>query len=167
MTESETQSTDVQTEGPANQVVLAQQRNELAELRNQLAQQRNDLAQERTDLAAIRTRQAAERTLMAWIRTAIAMIGFGFSMYKFFEYFTALPDVGREYHAHAPRNLGLAFIALGTVALIAAVAEHVATMRRLADGGRMRISLVIIVAVLIALMGIFAFVGVLSNTGPF
>ena len=44
------------------------------------------LAEERTDLALQRTVIAAERTLMAWIRTALSMIGFGFSIYKFFQY---------------------------------------------------------------------------------
>jgi len=44
------------------------------------------LAEERTDLALLRTLNAAERTLMAWIRTAISMIGFGFTIYKFFQY---------------------------------------------------------------------------------
>src|SRR5712675_638356 len=44
------------------------------------------LAEERTDLALQRTIIAAERTLMAWIRTALSMIGFGFSIYKFFQY---------------------------------------------------------------------------------
>ena len=44
------------------------------------------LAEERTDLALKRTSTAGERTLMAWIRTALSMIGFGFSIYKFFQY---------------------------------------------------------------------------------
>ena len=45
------------------------------------------LAEERTNLALRRTLIAADRTLMAWIRTALSMIGFGFSIYKFFQYF--------------------------------------------------------------------------------
>ena len=44
------------------------------------------LAEERTNLAVERSVMAAERTLMAWIRTAISMIGFGFTIYKFFQY---------------------------------------------------------------------------------
>jgi len=44
------------------------------------------LAEERTDLALRRSLMAGERTLMAWIRTALSMIGFGFSIYKFFQY---------------------------------------------------------------------------------
>ena len=44
------------------------------------------LAEERTDLALQRSLMAGERTLMAWIRTALSMIGFGFSIYKFFQY---------------------------------------------------------------------------------
>src|ERR1700679_1367281 len=44
------------------------------------------LAEKRTDLAMQRTSMAAERSLMAWVRTSLSMIGFGFSIYKFFQY---------------------------------------------------------------------------------
>jgi uncharacterized membrane protein YidH (DUF202 family) len=128
---------------------------------------RVSLAETRTDLAAMRTRYAAERTLMAWIRTAISMIGFGFSIYKFFQYLVVLPDVSKRYHAQAPRNLGLALIALGTLALAAAIIEHVGLIRGLSDNCRVRISLVLIVAVLMVFVGLLAFIGILTKTGPF
>src|SRR5712672_4585649 len=82
------------------------------------------LAEERTDLALQRTIIAAERSLMAWIRTSLSMIGFGFSIYKFFQY---LPDelaAGNIRRPQAPRNLGLTLIALGTIALAAATWQH-------------------------------------------
>ena len=125
------------------------------------------LAEKRTVLAADRTRYAAERTLMAWIRTSISMVGFGFSIYKFFQYFAALPGVSKEFHGRAPRNLGLALIALGTLALAAAVVEHVGLMRRLSEDGRVRISLVLTVAVLMVFVGLLAFLGALVKGGPF
>lgn len=128
---------------------------------------RVSLAEQRTVLAAERTRFAAERSLMAWIRTSISMVAFGFSIYKFFEYFAALPGISREFHARAPRNLGLALIALGTVALAAAVVEHVGLMRRLSAHHRVRVSLVLVVAVLIVFFGLLAFLGVLLGVGPF
>ena len=53
---------------------------------NQAKDRGTILAEERTDLAYQRTIIAAERTLMAWIRTALSMIGFGFTIYKFFQY---------------------------------------------------------------------------------
>ena len=82
------------------------------------------LAEERTDLAVQRTMIASERTLMAWIRTALSMIGFGFSIYKFFQYQAEEIAAGNIRRPQAPRNLGLTLIALGTVALAAAAWQH-------------------------------------------
>lgn len=141
--------------------------NELAQQRNEMALYRNDLAQQRTDLALIRTVTSAERTLMAWIRTSLAMIGFGFSIYKFFEYFAALPDVGKQFRAHAPRNLGLAFITLGTIILAGALVEHMGLMKRLSGYGAVRFPYVVIVAALVIFLGLLTFLGVLTQTGPF
>src|SRR5215472_15116538 len=81
------------------------------------------LAEERTDLAMTRTIIAAERTLMAWIRTSISMIGFGFSIYKFFQYLPEDLAKGNIAHPNAPRNLGLSLIGLGTLALAAAALQ--------------------------------------------
>src|ERR1700749_4703244 len=82
------------------------------------------LAEERTDLARERPIAAAERTLMAWIRTALSMIGFGFSIYKFFQYLPEEIATGNIQRPQAPRNLGLSLIALGTLALVAAAWQH-------------------------------------------
>ncbi len=82
------------------------------------------LAEERTDLALQRTIIAAERTLMAWIRTALSMIGFGFSIYKFFQYLPEEIATGNIQRPQAPRNLGMSLIALGTLALSAAAWQH-------------------------------------------
>jgi putative membrane protein len=70
------------------------------------------LAEERTNLALRRTLIAAERTLMAWIRTALSMIGFGFSIYKFFQYMPEEVASGTVRRPQAPRNFGLSLIAL-------------------------------------------------------
>src|SRR5271155_5504468 len=82
------------------------------------------LSQERTDLAIQRTRMAADRSLMAWIRTALSMIGFGFTIYKFFQYMPEELAAGNIRRPQAPRNLALTLIALGTLALVAAVWQH-------------------------------------------
>src|SRR5271156_4673324 len=82
------------------------------------------LAEQRTDLGLQRTVMAAERTLMAWIRTSISMIGFGFSIYKFFQYLPEEIAAGNIKRPQAPRNLGLTLIALGTLALMAAAWQH-------------------------------------------
>ena len=70
-----------------------------------------------TDILAIdRTRMAAERSLMAWVRTALSMITFGFTFYKFMQF---LQEQSKEPLArpHAPRNLAIALIGIGTFAL--------------------------------------------------
>src|SRR4029077_3667504 len=75
------------------------------------------LAEARTDLALQRTMIAAERTLMAWIGPSLSMIGFGFSIYKFFQYLPEEIAAGNIRRPQAPRNLGMSLIALGTLAL--------------------------------------------------
>jgi uncharacterized membrane protein YidH (DUF202 family) len=82
------------------------------------------LAEERTNLALQRTIIASERTLMAWIRTAISMIGFGFTIYKFFQYQAEEIAAGNIRRPQAPRNLGMSLIALGTLGLTAAAWQH-------------------------------------------
>src|ERR1700749_4671391 len=82
------------------------------------------LAEERTDLARERPIAAAERTLMAWIRTALSMIGFGFTIYKFFQYLPEEIAAGNIRRPQAPRNLGLSLIALGTLGLAAPILQH-------------------------------------------
>ena len=61
---------------------------------------------------------------MAWIRTSLSMIGFGFTIYKFFQYLPEEIANGSVRRPHAPRNLGLTLIALGTLALVAATWQH-------------------------------------------
>src|SRR5580704_10609832 len=82
------------------------------------------LAEKRTELAEQRTSMAAERSLMAWIRTSLSMIGFGFSIYKFFQYLPEELATGNIRRPQAPRNLGLTLIALGNMALVAATWQH-------------------------------------------
>lgn len=128
----------------------------------------DQLAQERTDLALKRTVIAADRTLMAWIRTSISMIGFGFSIYKFFEYLRQAEGFYSTVRAQAPRHLGLALIGLGTIALVVAVYQYWHFLKKIGAAERVSIwSLSAIVAILLALIGVFAFINVLLRTGPF
>jgi uncharacterized membrane protein YidH (DUF202 family) len=89
------------------------------------------LATKRTDLALHRTMFASDRTLMAWIRTALSMIGFGFSIYKFFQYLPEEIATGNIQRPQAPRNLGLTLIALGTLGLAAAAWQHLNFLREM------------------------------------
>ena len=73
------------------------------------------LSWQRSDLANL-------RTLLAWTRTAVAMIGFGFTIYNFYRgFFERLVTEGR---ADAARNLGLALVAAGTLAMAVGVVNY-------------------------------------------
>lgn len=124
------------------------------------------LAEKRTDFALQRTIIAADRTLMAWIRTSISMIGFGFTIYKFFEYLRQGERLaGRP---NAPRNLGLALIGLGTLALLGAIWQNRQFLKRVGVTDRAQMwSTTALVAILMALIGVLAFAGVLAGSGPF
>ncbi len=126
------------------------------------------LAEERTDLGVQRTLMAAERTLMAWIRTSISMIGFGFSIYKFFQYLPEEIAAGNIQRPQAPRNLGLTLIGLGTLALAAAALQHRIFLREIGAGStRHAWSISFTVAILVILIGLITFYGVLLRHGPF
>jgi putative membrane protein len=124
------------------------------------------LAEERTHLACKRTLIAAERTLMAWIRTALSMIGFGFSIYKFFQYLPEEIATGNIRRPQAPRNLGLSLIALGTLALSAAAWQHRNFLKEMSQTRRTW-SLSFVVALVVILIGFITFYGVLLRHGPF
>ena len=126
------------------------------------------LAEERTDLALQRTIIASDRTLMAWIRTALSMIGFGFTIYKFFQYLPEEIASGNIKRPQAPRNFGLSLIALGTLALIGAALQHRNLLKRIgASRSQQAFSVSLVVAVAVILIGIAAFYGVLLRHGPF
>lgn len=126
------------------------------------------LAEERTDLALQRTIIAAERTLMAWIRTSLSMIGFGFSIYKFFQYQAEEIAAGNIARPHAPRNLGLSLIALGTLALAAATWQHRKFLKAIGASEKQNmVSISVVVAMVVILIGLVAFYGVLLREGPF
>jgi putative membrane protein len=125
----------------------------------------NSVQKNSDELAMDRTVLAAERTLMAWIRTAFSMIGFGFTIYNFLKSFQGTPGV--HVSKHGPRNFGMALIALGTASLIVATFQHIGYVKQL---GRKRgdvWSLATMVAILITLIGILAFLSVLLREGPF
>jgi putative membrane protein len=61
---------------------------------------------------------------MAWVRTAAAMIGFGFTIFQFFDRFNQMQSVAPPRHPMAPRMISLALIGIGTFALIAAIIEY-------------------------------------------
>ena len=117
------------------------------------------------ELARERSREAADRTLMAWIRTTLSLIGFGFGIANFRD---ILLDAGLvrqppEY-VSAALVFGLSFISLGVLGLLAAVIQHWNILQHLKQddfkytGFR---PLVFIMAILLMIIGLFAFVAVI------
>jgi putative membrane protein len=117
------------------------------------------------ELAKERNRAAAERTLMAWIRTALSLISFGFGIDSI------VRVIQRSQSNINPVGfsaiVGLAFIALGTYAIIVAAFEHhkeLGYIQRSEDYVyRTRRSLALIVAIGLVCIGVAAFVSILFN----
>jgi putative membrane protein len=117
------------------------------------------------ELARERSRQAADRTLMAWIRTALSLIGFGFGIANFRAILlnAGLVSNPRE-HANVALVFGLSFIALGILGLVVATLQHWNILQHIKKndfeytGFR---PLVFIIAILLIIIGLFAFVAVI------
>jgi putative membrane protein len=117
------------------------------------------------ELARERSREAADRTLMAWIRTALSLIGFGFAIAK---YRDILLEAGlvRTPKEHLTTTLffGLSFIALGVLGLLAATIQHWRILQHIKHDDIQYAGfrpLVLIMAILLLLIGAFAFIAVL------
>lgn len=136
-----------------------------------------ELSSRRTGMSFQRTRMSADRTLMSVIRTSLSLIGFGFTIFQFF---TKLREAGTLAHAGAPRNFGIALVALGIVMLAGGIIYHLQFMLHLrhqrdamiAEGlvhgeSKFPVSLTLLTAVILLLIGIVAIVSMLFNVGPF
>ena len=122
------------------------------------------LATTRTGLAFERNAMAAERTLMAWIRTSLALISFGFTLGK-------LGDVLGSakvslFFGRTTDIVGVAYylVIIGTLALILAAVQNRVEVTGLSRPGlKRRPSLAFFVAVLVSLLGIFAFTDLVTQ----
>jgi putative membrane protein len=118
------------------------------------------------ELARERSRQAADRTLMAWVRTALSLIGFGFGIAQFRDILVRAQLVVRRPPEHLSVTLlfGLSFITLGVLGLLAATIQHWRILQHIKrddfhyTGFR---PLVFIMAILLMLIGAFAFIAIL------
>ena len=123
-----------------------------------------------THFGWLRTRLSIERTMMSWIRTAVSLIGFGFAIVQFFDRLQQTPGARSALIPGAPRYLGLALIGLryrraGHIDLSVLVDDLIFEWRQLRPCRRNdqegKQSPVIAVAVLLILIGFFAFFAVL------
>jgi putative membrane protein len=131
---------------------------------NRLAVDRTQLAGTRTNLALTRSAMAAERTLMAWIRTCLAMISFGFTIGKL-EDILASAKVNVGFGRTADIS-GVAYflVSLGTLALILAAVQYRFEVAALTPYGfKRRPSLALVIAVLLSLLGVFAFTDLVTR----
>jgi putative membrane protein len=127
-----------------------------------------------THFGWLRTRLSVERTMMSWVRTAVSLIGFGFAIVQFFERLQQMPGISPAAFPKAPQYLGLALISCGVLALLVSIWEYrwtvrylwhgpfapIAGMRSGATSEQMQ-SPVLAIAVLLMLIGLFAFFAVL------
>jgi putative membrane protein len=120
--------------------------------------------------AWLRTRLALERTIMAWQRTAVALIGFGFAIVQYLSHLQQTPGARSAYLPEAPRYLGLALISCGILALLVSIWQYWWGIRYLWGDPFTPIAgvtkegmqtPVIAVAIVLILIGLFAFFAVL------
>jgi putative membrane protein len=136
-----------------------------------------ELSSRRTGMSFQRTRMSADRTLMSVIRTSLSLISFGFTIFQVFE---KLREAGTLLHAGSARNFGVTLVALGIVMLIGGIAYHVQFMVHLreqraamiADGlvhgeSKFPLSLTLVTALILLLIGIFAIISMVFQVGPF
>ncbi|RYE49947.1 MAG: DUF202 domain-containing protein [Hyphomicrobiales bacterium] len=173
LSEHRTDLSEYRTDLSTFRTDLSDHRTDLSEYRTSLSDHRTDLSMHRTGLGIQRTRMAADRTLMAVIRTSLSLIGFGFTIYQVFE---KLHEAGTIAHANAPRNMGLALIVAGIVMMVGGIWRHIEFAREMREGredliehhllhGKRKypISITLIVAVGLTLIGIVAIVSILLD----
>jgi putative membrane protein len=136
-----------------------------------------ELSSRRTGMSFQRTRMSADRTLMSVIRTSLSLIGFGFTIYQFFSKLQTggllRPDSGTA------KNFGFSLVALGVIMLVIGIWYHIHFMlglrgrrREMTNAGLIHaqseypISLTLIVAMLLLMIGLLAVIGIVFDAGP-
>ena len=136
-----------------------------------------ELSSRRTGMSFQRTRMSADRTLMSVIRTALSLIAFGFTLYQFF---ARLLDSNVIQDANAGRNFGVALVFLGVGMLVLGIVYHLQfmyglrlqreamTQEGLVHGQSVfPVSMTLIIAVLLLLVGLMAIASMVFDIGPF
>lgn len=157
---------------------LSTHRTGLSEYRTDLSTDRTEMSMRRTGMSFQRTRMSADRTLMSIMRTSLSLIGFGFTIFQVFSKLVQLPALRMD--ADAPRNFGIALVVLGILMLTLGIAYHLNFMKSLrAERSKMvndglvhgespyPVSLTLITACLLWLVGLFAIVSMTFDVAPF
>lgn len=120
------------------------------------------------ELALQRTVMAADRTLMAWTRTSLSLISFGFTIFKFLQYAKQEGGHLQKMAESGPRNLGAVMIGIGVIFLLLACVQFWRELKRLNPARRFKAwRLSMIMALILALIGLLAFANIVMNIGPF
>ena len=136
-----------------------------------------ELAARRTGMSFQRTRMSADRTLMSVVRTSLSLISFGFTIFQFFR---KLKDQSIITGDASASSFGIALVFLGVAMLAIGIAYHVRFMLELRsqrtamveDGlvhgqSEYPLSLTLITATILLLIGIAAIASMIFNIGPF
>jgi uncharacterized membrane protein YidH (DUF202 family) len=157
---------------------LSEYRTDLSMHRTGLSTDRTEMSMRRTGMSFQRTRLSAERTLMSVIRTSLSLIGFGFTIYQVFGKLLQAPGV--KLGSEAPRNFGVALVALGIAMLVLGMLYHVNYMRELraeraamvGDGlihgeTRYPVSYTLLTAAVLLVLGLLAIASMVFGIAPF
>jgi len=134
----------------------------------------------RTALSFQRTRCAADRTLMAIMRTSLSMIGFGFTLYTFTTNFINRDGAAGLLAQQAPTRFALTMICLGVLLMTLGIFSHYRFMMAvrgqrasfIAEGllppkEDFPISLTLVTAILLVMIGVAAALSVIFRAGPY
>jgi uncharacterized membrane protein YidH (DUF202 family) len=158
---------------------LSERRTALSTRRTDMSKRRTEMSSRRTGMSFQRTRMSADRTLMSVIRTSLSMISFGFAIYQFFRGLAQSnvmgPEAGRAaaFFGEALVYLGVGMVAVGILYhlqfMFALRRERSAMMKSGDVHGEspFPVSLTLIVALLLLLLGVAAIVGIVFRLGPF
>ena len=139
------------------------------------------MASMRTSLAVQRNRMAAERTLMATMRTSLSLIGFGFTIFSFFQGISRNSEVvSGVFPPRAPARFGLALVFIGVLVLVVGTLFHyqyMVQLRRqraefiqcgyLPGTSSFPLSMSLVTSFLLLLVGLAAILSIMLRVGPF
>ncbi len=136
-----------------------------------------ELSSRRTGMSFHRTRMSADRTLMSIIRTSLSLISFGFTIFQFFQ---KLAENNVVNTAESTRAFGIALVWIGIGMLALGILFHAQFMlglrherNQMKEEGLVHaeshfpVSLTLLTAIALLLLGIAAIVSMTFRIGPF